>query len=87
MALNLTAASHVMLLEPWWNPAVENQAADRIHRLGASPAIPYCLPTKLIRSDACLNEATVGDARWAGLLLLLLAYCPLLYCYYCLFSV
>mmetsp|Transcript_12990 Transcript_12990/g.39320 ORF Transcript_12990/g.39320 Transcript_12990/m.39320 type:complete len:1245 (-) Transcript_12990:283-4017(-) len=34
VALNLTAASHVMLLEPWWNPAVENQAADRIHRLG-----------------------------------------------------
>eukprot|EP00891_Asterochloris_glomerata_P007270 jgi/Astpho2/7270/e_gw1.00113.3.1_t len=34
VALNLTAASHVFLMSPWWNPAVENQAADRIHRLG-----------------------------------------------------
>lgn len=34
VALNLTAASHVMLMDPWWNPAVERQAADRIHRLG-----------------------------------------------------
>jgi SWI/SNF-related matrix-associated actin-dependent regulator of chromatin subfamily A3 len=34
VGLNLTAANHVHLLEPWWNPAVEEQAADRIHRLG-----------------------------------------------------
>lgn len=34
VALNLTAASHVMLMDPWWNPAVEAQAQDRIHRLG-----------------------------------------------------
>ena len=32
--LNLTAADHVFLLEPWWNPAVEDQAADRAHRIG-----------------------------------------------------
>jgi SNF2 family DNA or RNA helicase len=32
--LNLTAADHVFLLDPWWNPAVEDQAADRAHRLG-----------------------------------------------------
>lgn len=32
--LNLTAANYVILLDPWWNPAVENQAADRIHRIG-----------------------------------------------------
>ena len=34
VALNLTAASHVFLMDPWWNPAVEQQACDRIHRLG-----------------------------------------------------
>eukprot|EP01025_Chloroclados_australasicus_P041985 TRINITY_DN44749_c0_g1_i1.p2 TRINITY_DN44749_c0_g1~~TRINITY_DN44749_c0_g1_i1.p2 ORF type:complete len:161 (-),score=17.25 TRINITY_DN44749_c0_g1_i1:236-718(-) len=34
VALNLTVASHVMLMDPWWNPAVEQQAQDRIHRLG-----------------------------------------------------
>ena len=32
--LNLTAADHVFLLDPWWNPAVEAQAADRAHRIG-----------------------------------------------------
>uniref|UniRef100_A0A7S1X3G3 Uncharacterized protein n=1 Tax=Tetraselmis chuii TaxID=63592 RepID=A0A7S1X3G3_9CHLO len=34
VALNLTVASHVILMDPWWNPAVEQQAQDRIHRLG-----------------------------------------------------
>ncbi|KAI9024788.1 SNF2 family N-terminal domain-containing protein [Hyaloraphidium curvatum] len=34
IALNLTEASAVFMLDPWWNPAVEDQAMDRIHRLG-----------------------------------------------------
>ncbi|KAL9225985.1 hypothetical protein vseg_001847 [Gypsophila vaccaria] len=33
-ALNLTAASHVFMMDPWWNPATEQQAMDRIHRIG-----------------------------------------------------
>lgn len=36
VGLNLTKASYVFHLEPWWNPAVENQATDRVHRLGQS---------------------------------------------------
>ncbi|GAB3169077.1 DEAD/DEAH box helicase [Telluribacter humicola] len=32
--LNLTAADYVFLVDPWWNPAVENQAIDRIYRIG-----------------------------------------------------
>ncbi len=32
--LNLTAADYVYILDPWWNPAVENQAIDRIYRIG-----------------------------------------------------
>ncbi len=32
--LNLTRASYVFHLDPWWNPAVENQASDRSHRIG-----------------------------------------------------
>ncbi|MFQ6663207.1 hypothetical protein Gotur_030809 [Gossypium turneri] len=32
--INLTAASRVYLIEPWWNPAVEEQAMDRVHRIG-----------------------------------------------------
>ncbi len=34
VGLNLTAATNVILLDPWWNPAVEDQASDRAHRLG-----------------------------------------------------
>lgn len=34
VGLNLTTANIVVLMEPWWNPAVENQAIDRINRIG-----------------------------------------------------
>jgi SNF2 family DNA or RNA helicase len=34
VGLNLTAADTVILYDPWWNPAVEDQAADRTHRIG-----------------------------------------------------
>mmetsp|Transcript_31110 Transcript_31110/g.91412 ORF Transcript_31110/g.91412 Transcript_31110/m.91412 type:complete len:152 (-) Transcript_31110:35-490(-) len=34
VGLNLTAARRVFLLDPWWNPAVEAQAMDRVHRIG-----------------------------------------------------
>ena len=32
--ITLHAADYVFLLDPWWNPAVENQAVDRVHRIG-----------------------------------------------------
>ncbi len=42
--LNLTAADHVFLMDPWWNPAVEEQAADRTHRIGQTrPVMIYRL--------------------------------------------
>ena len=34
MGLNLTAADYVIHMDPWWNPAVEDQASDRAHRIG-----------------------------------------------------
>lgn len=37
--INLTAASTVYLLEPWWNPAVEEQAMDRVHRIGQTEEV------------------------------------------------
>ncbi|MFO0746157.1 MAG: DEAD/DEAH box helicase [Myxococcota bacterium] len=39
VGLNLTTASEVVLLDPWWNPAVEDQAADRAHRIGQDKAV------------------------------------------------
>jgi SNF2 family DNA or RNA helicase len=34
VGLNLTEADYVFILDPWWNPAVEQQAIDRTHRIG-----------------------------------------------------
>ncbi|KEP49229.1 SNF2 family DNA-dependent ATPase [Rhizoctonia solani 123E] len=39
VGLNLTAARRVYLMDPYWNPAVENQAVDRIHRLGQTKPV------------------------------------------------
>jgi SNF2 family DNA or RNA helicase len=39
VGLNLTAADYVYLIDPWWNPAVEDQAIDRTHRLGQTQKV------------------------------------------------
>lgn len=76
--LNLTAADHVFLLDPWWNPAVEDQAADRAHRIGQDrPVMVYRLVAKgtveegilaLQERKRSLSEAALGEAdRAAGL--------------------
>lgn len=45
--LNLTAADYCILLDPWWNPAVEQQAIDRTHRIGQTkPVFVYKLIAK-----------------------------------------
>jgi superfamily II DNA or RNA helicase len=47
MGINLTAADYVIHLDPWWNPAVEDQAADRAHRIGQDhPVTIYRLVTE-----------------------------------------
>jgi SNF2 family DNA or RNA helicase len=45
--LNLTAADYVIHTDPWWNPAVEDQATDRAHRIGQDkPVMVYRLISK-----------------------------------------
>jgi SNF2 family DNA or RNA helicase len=45
--LNLTAADYVIHMDPWWNPAVEDQASDRAHRIGQTrPVTVYRLVLK-----------------------------------------
>ena len=69
--LNLTAADHVFLLDPWWNPAVEDQAADRAHRIGQERPV---IVTRLVSLDTVeerilgLQEAkrALADAALAG---------------------
>ncbi|MCH5717907.1 DEAD/DEAH box helicase [Niabella hibiscisoli] len=48
VGLNLTAADYVYLVDPWWNPAAENQAIDRAHRIGQNKNV---VAVRLI----CLN--------------------------------
>jgi SNF2 family DNA or RNA helicase len=54
--LNLTAASYVVLYDPWWNPAVEAQAIDRTHRLGQDRTV---IAYRLVTRD------TVEEKIWA----------------------
>jgi superfamily II DNA or RNA helicase len=74
--LNLTAADHVFLLDPWWNPAVEDQAADRTHRIGQDkPVTVYRLVAKdtveegilaLQDKKRRLADAALGEAAGAA---------------------
>jgi SNF2 family DNA or RNA helicase len=62
--LNLTAADTVIHYDPWWNPAVENQATDRAHRIGQDkPVFVY----KLIVSGSVEEKITALQASKAAL--------------------
>ncbi len=60
--LNLTAASHVVHFDRWWNPAVENQATDRAFRIGQKNNVLVhkfvCLGTVEEKIDALIREKT-----------------------------
>jgi superfamily II DNA or RNA helicase len=86
--LNLTAADHVFLVDPWWNPAVEDQAADRAHRIGQDkPVMVYRMVArdtveerilelqakKRALADAALSEAGAAASITRDDLLALLA--------------
>jgi superfamily II DNA or RNA helicase len=74
--LNLTAADHVFLCDPWWNPAVEDQAADRAHRIGQErPVMIYRLVAtdtveerilELQQRKRAIGDAALGDAAAAA---------------------
>ena len=74
--LNLTTASYVVIYDPWWNPAVENQAIDRTHRIGQTQkVIAYRLIAKgtieekiraLQKQKAALAQDILGDEAFAS---------------------
>jgi hypothetical protein len=57
--LNLTAADYVIHMDPWWNPAVEDQASDRAHRFGQQrPVTIYRLVAKHTIEESIVNLHT-----------------------------
>lgn len=74
--LNLTEADHVFIMDPWWNPAAEQQAVDRIHRIGQEREVHvYRLVAEgtieekvmqLKASKAALFDAVVGEDEFAS---------------------
>jgi superfamily II DNA or RNA helicase len=58
--LNLTAADYVFLLDPWWNPAVEDQATDRAHRIGQARPV---VSVRLVAEDTVEERILSLQAR------------------------
>ena len=65
--LNLTEADYVYLVDPWWNPAAENQAIDRSYRIGQKKNVvavrlicPDTIEEKIVKLQASKNEL-IGD--------------------------
>ncbi|WNG30501.1 DEAD/DEAH box helicase [Cystobacter fuscus] len=67
--VNLTAADYVIHLEPWWNPAVEDQATDRAHRIGQTrPVTVYRLVARGTIEEQILSLHSDKRALVAGVL-------------------
>ena len=74
--LNLTEADYVFIVDPWWNPAAEQQAVDRIHRIGQERDVHVhrlvaqgTIEEKVMdlkESKAALFEAVVNDGSFAS---------------------
>jgi SNF2 family DNA or RNA helicase len=67
VGLNLTAADVVIHYDPWWNPAVENQATDRAHRIGQNKSVfVYKFITKNTLEEKILElqakKASIAEA-------------------------
>ncbi len=62
--LNLTAADYVYLIDPWWNPAVENQAIDRTHRIGQDKKV---VAVRLVTPNTIEEKIAVLQQRKSAL--------------------
>ena len=62
--LNLTEADYCILLDPWWNPATEAQAVDRVHRIGQTKNV---MVYRLVARDTIEEKVMALKARKAAL--------------------
>jgi len=76
VGITLTAADHIFIMDPWWNPAIEDQAADRAHRIGQeNPVLVHRLVAEntvedrillLQKKKQALAESLLGSAQSAS---------------------
>ncbi|WP_427016264.1 DEAD/DEAH box helicase [Pseudarthrobacter sp. P1] len=62
--LNLTRADYCFLLDPWWNPASENQAVDRAHRIGQTR---HVMVYRMVAKDTIEEKVMALKAKKAKL--------------------
>lgn len=65
VALNLTEASRVFIVDPWWNPAAEWQSADRCHRIGQKRP---CVITRLVIEDSVESRIVMLQEKKANMI-------------------
>ncbi|KAL1641609.1 DNA repair protein rad16 [Diplodia intermedia] len=65
VALNLTEASRVFIIDPWWNPAAEWQSADRCHRIGQKRP---CVITRLVIEDSVESRIVMLQEKKAAMI-------------------
>lgn len=65
VALNLTEASRVFIIDPWWNPAAEWQSADRCHRIGQKRP---CVITRLCIEDSVESRMVMLQEKKANMI-------------------
>ncbi|KAG9768862.1 DNA repair protein RAD16 [Exophiala dermatitidis] len=65
VALNLTEASRVYIVDPWWNPAAEWQSADRCHRIGQRRP---CVITRLVIEDSVESRIVMLQEKKANMI-------------------
>eukprot|EP01117_Protostelium_nocturnum_P009170 TRINITY_DN3283_c0_g1_i2.p1 TRINITY_DN3283_c0_g1~~TRINITY_DN3283_c0_g1_i2.p1 ORF type:complete len:784 (+),score=275.75 TRINITY_DN3283_c0_g1_i2:1039-3390(+) len=76
VGLNLTEASNVFMMDPWWNPAVERQAIDRVHRFGQKKKVKVIYFTtrdtieesmlELQESKSAIATLALGDVAFSS---------------------
>ncbi|KAL9054757.1 MAG: hypothetical protein Q9162_003955 [Coniocarpon cinnabarinum] len=65
VALNLTEASRIFIIDPWWNPAAEWQSADRCHRIGQKRP---CVITRLVVEDSIESRIVLLQEKKAHMI-------------------
>ena len=62
--LTLTAASNVVLMDRWWSPTVNDQAVDRLHRIGQKTSVQVILPVVKDSIDATMDRVLKGKYKF-----------------------